>query len=89
MYLSYVYCSPVLSVLLFKDLFINWRGRVTDTEMKEEAENRGLLPTDSPNGHNSWRWADLKPGARRFLWVSHMDAGAQALGPYSTSFPDH
>lgn len=39
------------------------------------------------NGQNCHCWAGLRTGARRFIWVSRMGAGAQVLGLSSISFP--
>lgn len=45
------------------------------------------LLVDSPDCCNIWTWARLKQGARYFIQVSHMDPGAQGLGPSSTALP--
>ncbi|XP_062040817.1 general transcription factor 3C polypeptide 1-like isoform X1 [Lepus europaeus] len=59
------------------------KGRVTERERE-----RGLLSTGSlPKWPQHQSCADLKPGDKCFFWVSHMEAGAQALGPSSTAFP--
>ncbi|XP_051678270.2 C2 domain-containing protein 3 isoform X3 [Oryctolagus cuniculus] len=43
----------------------------------------------SPDGCNGQSCTNLKPGARSFLQVPHVGAGAQTLGPSSTAFPGH
>ena len=43
----------------------------------------------SPSGRSGWSWANLKPGARSLLQVSHMGAGCQGFGPSSFAFPGH
>ena len=35
------------------------------------------------------KWADPKPGTSIFFQVSHVGAGSQGLGPFSTAFPGH
>ena len=42
-----------------------------------------------PRGCNSWSCADLKPGARNLLQVSHTGAESQGSGLSSTAFPGH
>lgn len=57
------------------------KGRVT--HRKIEVFYR---PVHSLNGHNSQGWARQKPGTRTFFRISHVDAGAQTVGPSSVAF---
>lgn len=55
---------------------------------REEREKEVFHPlVRSPDGHNSWSWADQKPGAS-FFRVSHKSAGDQARGPSAGSSQD-
>ena len=66
------------------------RDTERDGEREREKEKEVFhLMVHSPVGHNIWSWANPKPGARSFFWVSHAGAGAQGLGPSSTAFPGH
>ena len=60
-------------------------------ERERQRRRQRVFPSaDSvPDGHDGQCWANLKPGARSFFWVSHVGAGVQGLGPSSTAFPDH
>lgn len=53
------------------------------TEEKREREGRSHLMAHSPDNLKNQALAELKPGARSFLQVSHMDAGSKHLDhPY-------
>ena len=47
------------------------------------------LMIHSPSDHNSWSCTGLKPGTRNFFQISHMGAGSQGLGLFSSAFPGH
>uniref|UniRef100_G1TG85 Ankyrin 1 n=1 Tax=Oryctolagus cuniculus TaxID=9986 RepID=G1TG85_RABIT len=64
---------------------IDWLERRSDRE--GETERIFHLLVHSPDGQNVQGWARLKPGAWSSIRVSHVGAGAQALGPSSASSP--
>lgn len=58
-----------------------WRRR-------EKGERQGeRLQSASPDGYNSLRWSELKPGSRNSIWVPPVGTGAQVLGSFSAAIP--
>ena len=84
---SEVYRLPV-SILIdytfFKDLFYFLIAK-SDMQRGGETERKIFrLIIHSPSERNSHCCTDLKPGYRKFFWVSHTDAGPQDIGPSLT-----
>lgn len=50
--------------------------------IKKEKQKKTYALVPSPNGYNDQSSADQKPGIRNHLWVSHVGAGIQGLGPF-------
>ena len=63
--------------------------RITHREKGRERESVFYLLVHSPVGRNGWSYANPKPGAKSFFWVTHVGTGAQGLGPSSAAFPGH
>lgn len=79
-------------LLLKINLKSSYKERDTHThgERKSESERGEIshLLVQPPNGHHSQGLARTKPGARNSIWVCHVGAGAQAVGPSSVAFSD-
>ena len=77
--------------LVLKDLCIYLKFRVTQREKERQRERESELL--SAGSLLSWpQWLELRQSKARsqeLLLVSHVGAGAQALGLSSTAFPGH
>lgn len=51
------------------------KSRVSEAEDRDREIFHSLI--HSPDDHNSWEWARLKPQSKTFFWVFHMGGRAQ------------
>lgn len=63
--------------------------RISYRETRRDADKFSILWLTFPNSYNDQSWTGLKLGARSFLELTHLDVGAQILGPSFADFPDY
>lgn len=71
----------------FLKIYFIWKAELEKEGETEREVFHGLV--SSPGGCNSRRWASLNSGSKSFFQVSHIGAGAQALGPSSMQSQAH
>ena len=73
-------------LFFFQDLFIF----ITKSDIQRGGKTKRKIfrpMIQSPSERNGRCCANLKPGAKNLLWVSHAGAGSQSFGMSSTGFP--